>query len=46
MQLENGKIIAIRTAFKVGGNKGTAEKKNIDKRDTSTDPAIKKGFFF
>lgn len=42
MQLENGKIIAIRTAFKVGGNKATVEKKSIDKRDTSTDPAVKK----
>lgn len=43
MQLENGKIIAIRTAFKVGGNKGTTEKKTIDKRDTPVDPAMRKG---
>lgn len=37
MQLENGKIIAIRTAFKVG-NKG---EKKADKRDFATD--TKKG---
>lgn len=46
MQLENGKIIAIRTAFKVGGNKAMTEKKNIDKRDISADPGVKKGLIF
>lgn len=40
MQLENGKIIAIRTAFKVG-NKG---EKKVDKRDFATE--TKKGLCF